>query len=165
MMKIFFTTLLFFLVLFLGGCFKGKSEYLINKEIHEKCRSGNMEFLDTFECVNLVIDKTKIVAEIDFIERKDAIKNCIGEKNINNLIFINEKTIESIEKSRPSIWSHYIPFISPKNSYMSRWAEISKSDEVINNEKKLRVLINGLEKSEQKCLLEKNINSLELFNR
>lgn len=165
MAKIIFTGIFIFLLLFLNGYFGEKSEHSINQEIHEKCRGGSMEFLDTFECVNLVIDKTKIVAETDFNEKKDDIKNCIGENNVNNLIIINEKTMESLEKSRPSTWSHYVPFISPKNSFMSRLAEISKSDEMINNEKKREALINGLQKSERECLLNKDIKSLAFIRR
>ena len=165
MKKYFLSATITLSIFLLTGCFGEQSEYSINAEIHQKCRGGNMEFLDTFECVNLTIDKLKVIQKSDFDSRRDDIKSCIGEKNISELIAINEIDIELVEKSRPSIWSHYIPFVSPKNSAQSRMMELKGSDETIKSNKNRKALIDNLQDSQKNCLLEKGINSLELIMR
>lgn len=152
-----------FLSIFLTGCFNQKTEHSINAELNQKCRGGNMEFLDTYECVNLTVDKLKIVQESDFENKRNDIKNCIGEDNTMKLISLNEVDIKLVEKSRPSVWSHYIPFVSPKKSTLSRVEEIKGSDEHKKSVENRKAFINNLQDSQKKCL--RNTNSLQFITR
>lgn len=165
MKKIFCSTTVALSILLLTGCFGEQSTASIDTAILLKCRSGTMQFLDTFECVNLGIDKAKLTLESDFNLRKDDIKICIGEEKFFELITINQSNFEFIEKSRPSIWSYFIPFVSPKNSSLSQMRELERSDEGIKLKQWRKELTDNLQESQKNCLRNKGINSLELVTR
>lgn len=149
----------------LMACSGKRTEQAIQMEMYQKCRDGNMKYIDSYECSNLIIDKYVSIADEEFKRIKPIVMNCAGEENTEKLIKINSKSIKIIEKTRPSLWSKFVPFVSPKNSVLARQEDMEKSDDWNENEKARRTLVENLQGNQLECLISRGVKSLNLVTR
>lgn len=147
------------------SCSGQKTELAIEREMDQKCRDGSMRYIDSYECANLVMDKYISIAGEEFRRKKPVLLKCVGEENTQKLMKINADAIEILEKTRPSLWSRFIPFVSPKNSIQSRREEMEKSDAWIESEMARKIFIKNLEDSQVQCLGANGVRSLNLVSR
>lgn len=135
----------------ISGCFGESSRHAINSEIHNKCRDGSMRFIDSYECSNLVIDKYIAATRDDFDIDKLKIESCIGNSKTHALELMNEERIRLAGKTRPSFWSR-LPFISPKNSTLSRAENLRVSDDGVALETARETFVKSLDEGQKTCL-------------